>query len=156
MFEEKFAKLRNLIEKLPDGVNIKLLGISFNPKNIILKNEFLQEVFLPAENAFASTIARNFLYVFEGEVSDYLKLLSPDFRRLFFKEYNNQTRKRKGNSIAILGPQGVGKTFNTLLLSLKLINENRIVFYCPDVKKSALNQELIRKITSRYDEKYLL
>lgn len=155
MFEEKFAKLKKLIEKLPDGIEINILGISVKPKDVISKNEFLYEVFLPAEKAFGNNIARNFLYLFEGESSDYIKLLSHDFRRLFFKEYNNQTRKRKGNTIAILGPQGVGKSFNTLLLSLKLTEENHIVYYCPDVRDSALTQKFIRKISARYDEKYI-
>lgn len=156
MFEEKFAKLKNLLEKLPEDFEINLPGFTFKPKDVISKNEFLQEVFLPSENVFSNTIARNFLYLFDGEFSDYQKLLSPDFRKLFFKVYNIQRREKKGNAIAIFGSQGVGKSFNTLLLSLKLIKEeNRVVYYCPDVKNSALTQQFIRKISKCCDEKFV-
>lgn len=153
MLKDKIEKLKSLIGKLPESLEINLPGITIKPKDVASKNLFLRKVFLPSENVFANNIARNFLYLFEGESSDYLKLLSSDFRKLFFKEYNKQIREKKGNAIAILGQQGVGKTFNTLLLSLQLIKENRIVYYCHDVKDVELTMQFVDKISTSFNNK---
>ena len=102
--------------------------------------------FMPASDAFSTSIARNFLFEFEGKDSDYVKLLSEDLRRLFFHEFNDKVRSGAINRIVISGQEGSGKSFNTLLLSLQLSREGYVVHYCPDISSVSLTPEQLRPI----------
>lgn len=116
----------------------------------------LPSCFLPAADAFSALIAKNFLFEFRGPNSDYVELLSNDLRRLFFRLFNEHLRFGKTNRLVVSGHEGSGKTFNLLLLSLQLIREGYAVYYCQDIRSSALTPEVIRSIAIRDDDTTLL
>jgi len=81
-------------------------------------------VFERVETAFGREMQDNFLrdLDYSGQ-PDYIKLLSPDFRRLFKSFF-------KGNDkILVVGHEGVGKTFNCLLFGKMLASEGYQVYY---------------------------
>jgi hypothetical protein len=125
-------------------------GITAGTINITPVPEFtlqlpeLPSCFLPAADAFSALIARNFLFEFHGQESDYVELLSSDLRRLFFSLFNKQLRLGRANRLVVSGNEGSGKTFNTLLLSLHLIREGYAVHYCPDIRSTSLTPDAIR------------
>jgi len=68
--------------------------------------------FVAAPDHLRFLLERNFLFDFDGSGNpDYLRLLSPDFRRLFMHLSRQSVR------ICVSGPEGCGKTFSTLLLT---------------------------------------
>jgi len=80
--------------------------------------------FVPASDRLCFLLERNFLFDFDHSGSpDYLRLLSPDYRRLFFHFWGQSER------ICVSGPEGCGKTFNTLLLTEQLRSEGYDSYY---------------------------
>lgn len=127
-----------------------------NEEDLRLQRMELPSCFQPAADAFSASIARNFLFEFDGPESDYVELLSNDLRRLFFSLFNEHLRPGRTNRIVISGHEGSGKTFNTLLLSLQLIREGHAVHYCPDIRSASLTADAVRSVAIREDDSTIL
>jgi len=89
--------------------------------------------FVPAPDRLRFLLERNFLFDFDHSGSpDYLRLLSPDYRQLFFHLWN------EANRLCVSGLEGCGKTFNTLLLTKQLRSEGYDSYYT-SVREAALS-----------------
>ncbi len=99
--------------------NLEYKHLIYDLLPIIAKIDNLQD----ADEKFNAVIKGNFLYNFNSEQTDYLELLSSDFKNLFFSFFN------RNEQICILGKRGIGKTFNSLLISKKLKEEGYKAFH---------------------------
>lgn len=98
--------------------------------------------FRKAEDEFETLVSKNFLFEFNGPTSNYLELLSNDFRSLFFKFFNELNRNNLCNRICVVGREGVGKSFNALLIGLLLQQQDYIVYYAEDTQHPSLPEAL--------------
>lgn len=124
----------------------------------IIENEkrgTLKTCFVQANDELKAEINKNFLREFDGSSTDYLQLLSDDFRKLFFKSFNECSRTNKYNRFCIVGREGVGKTFNSLLIGKRLIQEGYSIYYCEDVRDANLSKGLISEIMDSFDEHFV-
>lgn len=119
------------------------------------KRKTLKTCFVQVNDALEAEINKNFLRQFNGPNTDYLQLLSDDFRRLFFKFFNKSNRTNEYNRFCIVGREGVGKTFNALLIGKRLIQEGYNVYYCEDVRDANLSKGLISEIMHSFDEHFV-
>lgn len=109
----------------------------------------LTSVFSVADSKFEHLIERNFLYRFDGSDSpDYLRLLSTDFKNLFFSFFNSN------DFVCIEGRKGVGKTFNCLLISRILLQEEYKVYYS-SVKNAVLSEGIFSELTGLVNKDFV-
>lgn len=108
--------------------------------------------FHKAENVFEYLVTKNFLFEFNGPTSNYLDLLSHDFRNLFFKFFNELNRDNLCNRICVIGREGVGKSFNTLLVGLLLGQQDYTVYYAEDTQHPNL-ATVLHTIMHSYNER---
>jgi len=124
---------------------------SFPSPGLVRKERELRSAipscFVNATEEFTAAISRNFLFEFDGKDSDYVQLLSPDLRRVFFHEFNEKLRSGIINRIVFSGREGSGKTFNALLLSLQLSRESYRVYYCDDITAGNLRKNDLKEIS---------
>lgn len=139
--------------KLKEKLKIKLLGVNIQKSKE--KDKMLQSCFVQVDDSFEHQINKNFLYEFNGPDSNYLQLLSDDLKNLFFKRFNECNRTNEYNSICITGGEGVGKTFNSLLIGKKLKQQGHSVYYCDDVRDASLSEGIISEIMDSFDEHYV-
>lgn len=119
------------------------------------KSKILKSCFRQVDDVFEHQISKNFLYEFDGPNTNYLQLLSDDLKNLFFKRFNECNRTNEYNSICITGGEGVGKTFNSLLIGKKLKQQGYSVYYCDDVRDASLSEGVISEIMDSFDEHYV-
>jgi class 3 adenylate cyclase len=115
-------------------------------------NEIITSVFRRVDDAFEAEINKNFLFEFNGHNTDYLQLLSDDLKNLFFKRFNECNRTNEYNGICITGGEGVGKTFNSLLIGKKVRQQGYSVYYCDDVRDANLSERVIADIMGSFNE----
>lgn len=127
---------------------LKILEDNFGTGN---QGALFASCFHKVEDEFENIICKNFLFEFNGPSTNYIDLLSIDFRRLFFKFFNELNRNNKCNRICVSGKEGVGKSFNALLLGLLLRQQDYIVYYADDIQNPNL-PEVICTIICSFDE----
>jgi hypothetical protein len=111
------------------------------------KAKMINSIFINIDDKFRFLIERNFLYKFDKSDSpNYFQLLSNDFKRLFFKLFNRNC------ILCISGREGVGKTFNTLLICKKLQQEGYHIYY-QSVRKAGLSENIFSNLID-LEEKY--
>jgi len=97
----------------------------------------LDQVFESPKRLLDREMQQNFLRDFDHSAQpNYTRLLSQDFRRLFFSFFN------KHDLLLITGHEGVGKTFNVLLIGKKLSDEGYRVYYCSVTNRNLLPDNL--------------
>ena len=133
------------------GRMVKLLAKNIKEE----KKRILAQCFVQANDELEFEINKNFLHGFNGPDTDYLQLLSDDLRKLFFKSFNKCKYTSKYNRICITGREGVGKTFNSLLIGKKLEQEGYSVYYCEDVRDANLSKGLISEIMGSFDNRFV-
>lgn len=119
------------------------------------KRNILKTCFVQADDELKGEINKNFLREFHGPNTDYLQLLSEDLRKLFFKFFNECNHTNKYNRICIVGREGVGKTFNSLLIGGRLIQEGYSVYYCEDIRDTNLSEAVISEIMDFFNEHFV-
>ena len=155
--EEQFRRLGEELE------NEKILGkeqftqvIKLLEENIqSYKSKILTSCFRQVDDVFEYQISRNFLYEFDGPDTNYLQLLSGDLKNLLFKRFNECHRTNEYNIICITGAEGVGKTFNSLLIARKLKQEGYSVYYCDDIRDASISYGVISEIMDSFDEYFV-
>lgn len=120
----------------------KVAGILEDNFGIENHGALVASCFRKAEDEFETLVSKNFLFEFNGPTSNYLELLSNDFRSLFFKFFNELNRNNLCNRICVVGREGVGKSFNTLLIGLLLQQQGYIVYYAEDTQHPSLPEAL--------------
>jgi len=117
--------------------------------SLLKESEILNRVFIRADDKFEFLIERNFLYKFDNSDSpNYLQLLSNDFKNLFFNFFNRHNR------ICIVGREGVGKTFNCLLIAKILQQEGHIVYY-QSIRKANLSEDAFSQLMGLVDRHFV-
>jgi hypothetical protein len=119
------------------------------------KRKTLKTCFVQANDELKAEINKNFLREFDGPNTDYLQLLSDDLRKLFFKSFNKSNHTNEYNRFCIVGHEGVGKTFNSLLIGKRLTQEGYSVYYCEDARDANLSKGLISEIMDSFDEHFV-
>jgi nucleoside phosphorylase len=109
------------------------------PDDAVRVSRRLPSCFVPGSDRLRFLLERNFLFDFDHSGRpDYLCLLSADYRKLFFHFW------KKSKRICVSGPEGCGKTFNTLLLTEKLRGEGYDTHYtsirAADLSGTSLSQ----------------
>lgn len=155
--EEQFKKLgeelenERILSKEQFTQVVKLLEENIQSH----KSEMLKSCFRQVDDVFEHQISKNFLYEFDGPNTNYFQLLSDDLKNLFFKRFNECNRNNEYNSICITGGEGVGKTFNSLLIGKKLKQQGHSVYYCDDVRDTSLSEGIISEIMDSFNEHYV-
>ncbi len=141
------------------GINDKMLDVGQAIKNLPAnieeerdrkqKAEKLNYIFDLLDNKFKSKIKGNFLYKYDhSDNTDYLQLLSDDFRNLFFNLFY------KHDSMCITGKRGAGKTFNCLLIGKKLQQEGYKVYYS-SIEKAVLSDRIFIELKGLIDKNHV-
>jgi nucleoside phosphorylase len=105
---------------------------------------------IPAADRLRCLLERNFLFNFDNSGNpDYLRLLSLDYRRLF-QHFQHQSRR-----ICISGPEGCGKTFNTLLIA-EQFRRDGYESHCVSVRDAGLSVVSLSAHASKLEKPTIL
>lgn len=139
--EKEFSSYQNDLKKI--GIN-SILDLRYAIQYILTQesNLSLEDLFIQCEQKLKYLLSHNFLFNENHDFNYYLEhLISNDFKNIFFSFFN------KNNMFTICGREGVGKSFNSLLLFDRIKNSNYLP-YISTLTNPLLTSQRLKEISS--------